>query len=338
MSAFEFVILVVAILFSLNWVIYIRKNVRTGIGITQQTVNTTMLFVVSIFVVLIWKLSTLNLFWMFPVGWFLGSGSLLFPLSLFNIPGKWFGNLFCFGLDPEEIKQNTKRLELVRIYVNQGMSIQEALKKTNEKGNESPEAYRKLLNQNPVDADINWILVEDGPRGDYYLSSTQVTINQYDKFCSFTGKEKPYIHWVRNGNLPVVNVTISDAEEFCKWLSQQIGQTVRLPEEDEWEYGAQGGKKSKGYIYSGSNNIEEVAWYIHNSDYKTHLVATKKPNELGIYDMSGNVFEWCGSKGAVRGGSWAFYENLCRIEARINFIDIQKMDLHYLGFRILKEK
>ena len=140
--------------------------------------------------------------------------------------------------------------------------------------------------------------------------------------------------------LPVEYVSWNDCQTFIAKLNQLTGQQFRLPTEAEWEYAARGGNQSKGYTYSGSNNIEEVAWYDKNSGDKTHEVATKAPNELGIYDMSGNVWECCSdwyglyssesktnptgaSKGenrVLRGGSWFDGTGDSRSRSRVDII------------------
>ena len=97
-------------------------------------------------------------------------------------------------------------------------------------------------------------------------------------------------------NLPVEQVSWTDCNTFITKLNELIGKNFRLPTEAEWEYAARGGNKSQGYTYSGSNTLDDVAWYGNNSDTKTHPVAQKQPNELGIYDMSGNVWEWTSDK------------------------------------------
>ena len=169
---------------------------------------------------------------------------------------------------------------------------------------------------------------------DYYIGETEVTQELWNAVMGsnpskFTG----------NMQRPVEKVTWNDCQTFISKLNQLTGKTFRLPTEAQWEYAARGGNKSKGYTYSGSNAIDDVAWYNDNSDRMTHPVKTKAPNELGIYDMTGNVYEWCsdwygsyssaaqtdptgpstGSYRVGRGGSWDSYALYCRVADR-NFI------------------
>ncbi len=122
---------------------------------------------------------------------------------------------------------------------------------------------------------------------DFYIGMYEVTFSEYDKFCETTGRSKPSDYGWGRGNRPVINISWHDAKAYCEWVGG------RLPTEAEWEYAAKGGEKSRGYKYSGSDDIGSVAWYTGNSGRKTHPVGRKNPNELGIYDMTGNVWEWC---------------------------------------------
>ncbi len=122
---------------------------------------------------------------------------------------------------------------------------------------------------------------------DYYIGKTEVTQALWeavmgDNPSSFKGE-----------NLPVECISWHDCKEFISKLNSLTGKNFRMPTEAEWEYAARGGSKSCGYKYSGSNTLDDVAWYEDNSGYKTHEVGYNRPNELGLYDMSGNVLEWC---------------------------------------------
>ena len=155
----------------------------------------------------------------------------------------------------------------------------------------------------------------------------------------------------KGDDLPVEWVSWNDFQAFLTKLNALTGRTFRLPTEAEWEYAARGGSKSGGTQYSGSSNLDEVAWYGDNSGDKTHPVKTKKANELGLYDMSGNVFEWCqdwygsysssaqtnptgpssGSGRVARGGSWYF--PACCSSYRLNIPPGDRYS--YLGFRLV---
>ncbi|NIO67916.1 MAG: SUMF1/EgtB/PvdO family nonheme iron enzyme [Anaerolineae bacterium] len=146
----------------------------------------------------------------------------------------------------------------------------------------------------------------------FYMAKYAVTFEEYDRFCDDTiGMNKPDDNGWGRGNRPVISVTWYDAVAYCNWLSEKEGlipcyggegrltqcdfsaDGYRLPTEAEWEYAARGGQKSQGYTYAGSDNPDDVAWYRSNSGGQTHPVGQKQPNELGLYDMSGNLWEWC---------------------------------------------
>ncbi|SEG37893.1 Formylglycine-generating enzyme, required for sulfatase activity, contains SUMF1/FGE domain [Halpernia humi] len=130
----------------------------------------------------------------------------------------------------------------------------------------------------------------------FKIAKTETTVAQWKVFCNATGRSMPEEpSWGWDDSHPIVNVSWQDAVAYCNWLSEKMDADYRLPTEAEWEFAARGGNKSKGYEYSGSNDLVEVGEFdIDGSGgYNTITVAINKPNELGIYDMSGNVWEWC---------------------------------------------
>ena len=166
---------------------------------------------------------------------------------------------------------------------------------------------------------------------DYYIGETEVTQELWSAVMgsnpsNFTGDMQH----------PVERVSWDDCQTFISRLNELTGETFRLPTEAQWEYAARGGNQEQGRLYSGSDAIDDVAWYKSNSSSTTNPVKTKAPNELGIYDMSGNVYEWCsdwkgsyssaaqtdptgpatGSARVIRGGGWGNIAKGCRVASR----------------------
>ncbi|WP_425422014.1 SUMF1/EgtB/PvdO family nonheme iron enzyme [Phaeodactylibacter xiamenensis] len=224
----------------------------------------------------------------------------------------------------------------------------------------------------------------------FYMSVHEVTVGQFAAFIEDSGyktdadkegwsyiwtgsdfEEKEGVNWKCDvsGQVrpqeeyrhPVIHVSWNDAVAYADWLSQKTGQNYRLPTEAEWEYAARGGEAGAkdAFLYSGSNDIDAVAWHYGNSNSRTHEVGQKQPNQLGLYDMSGNVWEWvqdcwhedykgapedgsawlesndgnCGRR-VVRGGSWFLNTLDCRVAYRVR--DFTDFRLN-VGFRLARD-
>ncbi len=206
----------------------------------------------------------------------------------------------------------------------------------------------------------------------FLMTTTEVTFDAYDRFARATGRNLPNDEGWGRGNRPAINVTWYDAVAYANWLSGQDGLTPayridgtnvtwnrsadgwRLPTEAEWEYAARGGRQSRGYTYAGSNNADDVGWYGSNANSGTEPAAGKRANELGLYDMSGNVWEWCwdvyggypsrsernptgpssGDRRVLRGGSWGNNnDNSLRVALRHR--NLPTYSYYVIGFRLL---
>ena len=185
---------------------------------------------------------------------------------------------------------------------------------------------------------------------DYYIGKYTVTQKLWQ---SVMGTNPSY--YDKGDSLPVHNVTWADVQEFISKINAMTGRNYRLPTEAEWEYAARGGTKSKGYKYAGSDNINDVAWYSENSQSKIHKAGGKEPNELGIYDMCGNISEWVndrygykyepqpqtdpagpqsGFMRGVRGGGFGFDANYTRIAFRLGQLSGEEGAYPMTGFRL----
>lgn len=184
---------------------------------------------------------------------------------------------------------------------------------------------------------------------DYYIAETEVTqalwkavmgttiqdeYEEYKKQC-----EGMNIHLRMHGEgdeHPMYYLSWNECQEFITRLNQLTGKQFRLPTEAEWEFAARGGNRSNGYKYAGSNNVDEVAWY---NLINTHPVAQKKPNELGLFDMSGNVGEWCSTKHkgyrVIRGGGHKYYSRYNTITNCM--YDFPNSDGPGVGFRLVTQ-
>ena len=181
----------------------------------------------------------------------------------------------------------------------------------------------------------------------YYIGETEVTQELWQTVMDSNPSN------FKGRNRPVEEINWNACHEFLRKLNEETGLQFRLPTEAEWEFAARGGIMSQGYRYSGSNNLDDVAWYTNNSRGSTHNVKMKQPNELGLYDMSGNVWEWCqdrynsysseaqtnptgalsGAGYVCRGGSWNDSTNSCQVAVRDYYAPASP--LHILGMRLV---
>lgn len=169
----------------------------------------------------------------------------------------------------------------------------------------------------------------------FYIGQTEVTQALWEVVMGDNPSE------FKGSNRPVEMISWNDCQKFITKLDSITGKQFRLPTKTEWMYAAHGGNKSKRYKYSGNDSILAIAWYCGNSNNKTHDVAKKSPNELGIYDMSGNVWEWCQDtlKGGYHvhcGGSWFNYAENC--QSTSFYSSKQSNRYNFLGFRLVLSK
>ncbi len=197
----------------------------------------------------------------------------------------------------------------------------------------------------------------------FLMSKFEVTVWEWKEYVAATkATMPPKQDWGWHNDFPITNITWEEAIEYCNWLSEKQGlkkaysksgpryvcnfnaNGFRLPTEAEWEFAARGGVKAKGYKFSGSNETKFIAWNLENSGARPHAYGTKYANELGIYDLTGNVWEWCwnfydkdyfkalnagiqtdesvtgplrGEKRIVKGGSWDSKTVFCRISNKV---------------------
>ncbi|UCH64636.1 MAG: formylglycine-generating enzyme family protein, partial [Ignavibacterium sp.] len=185
---------------------------------------------------------------------------------------------------------------------------------------------------------------------DFYIDKYEVTVKAYSEFCDSTGREMPVQPAYHTDEYPVANISWEDASAYADWKGK------RLPTEAEWEYAALGGTISSNH-YSGNSFLDYVGWYSGNSNIVVHPIGKLDPNEFGIYDMSGNVWEWCadwyslsyyrsgdgisptgpagGSEKVLRGGSFEDEEYFCRVKYRNKSFPNRKFENY--GFRCVQD-
>jgi hypothetical protein len=188
---------------------------------------------------------------------------------------------------------------------------------------------------NPDDIELVYMAGMDAEDTDgFYIGKYEITQAQWKAIMGNNPSKKQAL------SHPVTNVNWNEVQQFLVKLGEKTGRTYRLPTETEWEYAANGGSNGDTYEYAGSDQIDDVAWYDGNSGRTTHEVGVKKPNSAGIYDMSGNVWEWCEdwydsshSTHTLRGGGWGGNASYCRVSDRMS--SSPGTSYSYLGFRVV---
>lgn len=232
--------------------------------------------------------------------------------------------VFCFGCISAQKQEKPKKLE----FTVEGITFEMIL----------VEGGRFMMGdevENDIDCYEDEAPIHRVTLADFYIGKLEVTQELWRAVMHYNPSH------FRGYKNPVENISWEDCQLFINRLNKLLGQNFRLPTEAEWEYAARGGNKSRGFMYSGNKKIKKVAWYWDNSKRNEHPVAYLMPNELGLYDMSGNVYEWCydwyedkyptesqvnpkGPKNeknklfrrVIRGGSWATVKHFCRVANR----------------------
>lgn len=259
------------------------------------------------------------------------SGSIIMlVLDCSNSLGSQFGNMQNYAMSFIDNVANNTDVNIARPFGNREMFIANGVEFAMVKVSGGTFQMGATSEQGS-DADSDEYPVHQVTLSDYYIGETEVT---QELWQAVMGSNPSYSK--TSNQKPVESVSWDNCQTFITRLNQLTGKQFRLPTEAEWEYAARGGNKSNGYKYSGSNDIGVVAWYYENSGSTTHNVGTKAPNELGLFDMTGNVWEWCqdwsGSYGSssqtnptgpssgtyrvFRGAGWNNFAGGCRVSNR----------------------
>ena len=176
---------------------------------------------------------------------------------------------------------------------------------------------------------------------EFEMGKYPVTFDEYDAYCEDKNKEKPDDEGWGRGKRPIINVSWNDAVAYCEWLSSKSNQHYRLPTEKEWEYACRAGTETKWSFGDYEEELDKYVWYKDNSNGTTHLVGEKLSNPWGLYDMHGNVWEWCEDwydkdkyGKVVRGGSW--YYSAFNTRCSVRNMGTPTDWVNYRGFRILR--